>query len=392
MTSRVPLRAAISSLAAASLLALAACSSADTTTNSAASGPASAAAADVDLTGAQKQLDQYSQPFTWKDPGPAFDAAGARGKRVVYIPVDNSIPFFAPISNQMKEAFASVGVDFDVCDGKGNPGQWATCIDDAVGRKAGAIIIDSFTTSSVQASLDKARAAGVKIIDGNNGDPGTVPPAADARVSFPYSLAGRLVSDWIIADSGGNANVLIIQSPESGNVPDLVGKGYKAELTDKCPTTCKVKVADVSFADWATRLQSTVQSQLAADPTINYVIPIYDGMSTYVVPGIQAAGATGKVKVATFNANLDPMKKMAAGGAVSVDVGSSQAYEGWAYADQALRLITGQQPLGDQLVPVRVFTAQNVDQLQLTREAELSGEWFGDSSYKDEYKKLWRVG
>jgi ribose transport system substrate-binding protein len=141
-----------------------------------------------------------------------------------------------------------------------------------------------------------------------------------------------------------------------------------------------VKVVDVSFADWATRLQSTVQSQLAADPTINYVIPIYDGMSTYVVPGIQAAGATGKVKVATFNANLDPMKKMASGGAVSVDVGSSQAYEGWAYADQALRLMTGQQPLDDQLVPVRVFTAQNVDQQQLTREAELSGEWFGDSS------------
>jgi ribose transport system substrate-binding protein len=392
MTSKVSQRMAFVSLAAASLLALAACSSGDEAGNTAPAGPVSAAAADVDLAGAQKQLDQYSQPFTWKSPGPSFDTSAAKGKRVVYIPVDNSIPFFAPISNQLKEAFASVGVDFDVCDGKGNPGQWSTCIDDAVGRQAGAIIIDSFTASSVKASLDKARAAGVKIIDGNNGDPGTVPQGADARVSFPYSLAGRLVSDWIVADSGGKANVLIIQSPESGNVPDLVGKGYKAELSAKCPTTCKVKIADVSFADWATRLQSTVQSQLAADPSINYVIPIYDGMSTYVVPGIQAAGATGKVKVATFNANLDPMKKMASGGAVSVDVGSSQAYEGWAYADQALRLMTGQKPLSDELVPVRVFTSQNVDKLQLTHEAELSGAWFGDSTYKNEYKKLWRAG
>lgn len=371
---------------AVAALALAACSSSETT-DSATSGPKKVAA-DADIDGAKAQLAKYAGTFTWSEPGPAFDASSAKGKTVAYIPLDNKIPIFTVIYDELKKGLATVGAQASLCDGKGVPNQWAACIDDAAGRGASVIIIDSIPVSSVKAATDRARAKGIKIIDGNNGDPEIVPDGADARVAFQYSLSGKLVSDWIIVDSGGSANVLIVQSPESGNVPDLVGKGYAGELKERCPS-CKVKIVDVAIADWATKLQSTVQAQLAADPSIDYVIPIYDGASTYVVPGIQAAGAKDRVKVATFNANLDPMKKMAAGQSIVVEVGSHNAYEGWAYADQSLRLITGQEPLANELVPARVFDRTNVKELQLTQEAERSGVWFGDDSYKAKYAALW---
>ena len=83
------------------------------------------------------------------------------------------------------------------------------------------------------------------------------------------------------------------------------------------------------------------------------------------------------------------MKKMAAGQSIVVEVGSHNAYEGWAYADQSLRLMTGQQPLANELVPARVFDRNNVKELQLTPEAERSGVWFGDDSYKSKYTALW---
>lgn len=371
----------------AGTLALVGCSSSDSDGASSGDG---AVSADADIAGAEAQLAQYTGTFTWQDPGPKFDASSAAGKKVVYIPLDNKIPIFSVIYDEMKTALGKVGAEADICDGKGVPNQWATCIDDAAGRGADVIIIDSIPVESVKTSTDKAREKGIKIIDGNNGDPEIVPEGADARVAFQYSLSGKLVSDWIITDSGGDANVLIIQSPESGNVPDLVGKGYQGELEAKCPS-CSVKVVDVTIADWATKLQSTVQAQLAADPTIDYVIPIYDGMTTYVVPGIQAAGAKDRVQVASFNANLDPMKKLAAGDGISVDVGSHNAYEGWAYADQSLRLLTGQEPVANQLVPARVFTKDNIGELDLSPEAERSGAWFGDDSYKDNYAALWGV-
>ncbi len=387
-------RFAVVGLVAVTAIILASCSSdtssTDTSTSVEATVEASTEAAmpTADIEGAEAALAKYSGPSVWKEPGPAFDASKAAGSSVVYIPLDNSIPIFSVIYPEMEKALNSVGVESSLCDGKSNPTQWASCIQDAAGRGADVIILDSIPSASVAEAVAAAREAGVFIIDGNNGDPEFVPEGTDARVSFQYSLSGRLVSDWIIVDSAGDANVLIIQSPEVGNVPDLVGKGYVAELTEKCPT-CKVQIVDVAIADWATKLQSTVQAALAADPSINYIIPIFDGASTYVVPAIVAAGAQDRVKVATFNANLDPMKKMAAGESIGVDVGSHNAYEGWAYADQSLRLLSGVDPVVNEFVPLRVFTRDNIGGLQLTPEAERSGEWYGDNSYQDEYKKLW---
>jgi ribose transport system substrate-binding protein len=381
-------------VAMSGILALTACtSSSDSNAGPDDSGPKKAAAADVDIAGATAQLEEYSKPFTWTAPGPAFDASSAKGKKVVYIPVDGGIPMMSGvIYPQIGAGLEAAGVDLSLCDGKGSPDQWSSCIDDSAGRGADVIILDSFPLAAVKEAVDRAKAKGVKIIDSNNGDPGDLAEGADASVSFQYSLSGKLVSDWIIKDSGGDANILIIRSPEVGNVPALVDNGYVAELKDKCPTTCKYKIVDVPVSDWATKLQSTVQAQLAGDPSINYVVPIYDGMSTYVVPGLQAAGAQDRVKVATFNANLDPMKKMADNNSIFVDIGSHSPYEGWAQADQALRLLVGEPPVKDELVPARVFDRGNVGDLNLTQAGERSGEWFGDDSYKDEYQKLWGLG
>jgi hypothetical protein len=54
--------------------------------------------------------------------------------------------------------------------------------------------------------------------------------------------------------------------------------------------------------------------------------------------------------------------------------------------------MTGQKPLGDELVPLRVFTRDNVGALKLDSATEKSGDWYGDPTYKTEYAKLWGVG
>jgi hypothetical protein len=41
---------------------------------------------------------------------------------------------------------------------------------------------------------------------------------------------------------------------------------------------------NISLPQWATKIQSTVQSAVIDDPTINYILPIYDGMNQFVVP------------------------------------------------------------------------------------------------------------
>jgi ribose transport system substrate-binding protein len=352
----------------------------------------SSSGADAGVEAATAAYKAEMGEVQWKAPGPAFDASKAAGKTVHYIGVDMSIPILQTISGELKTALGKVGAKLEICNGKGQPTEWKSCADNAVNRKAGAIIVESFPAELIAGPLSNAKKAGIPVIDGNNADP--TDPLTDntvARVAFQYSKSGKLVSDWVISDSKGKANVLILATSDVPNSKAVVKNGYEAELKEKCPD-CKFTTKNLPIAQWSTNLGPLTQSSLSSDPTIDYVIPAYDGMSTFILPAIRQAGKADKVKVATFNADLDPMQNMAKGNMITVDVGSHNTYEGWAYADQAMRLMTGQKPLKDELVPLRVFTRDNVGELELTPEAEKSGEWYGAPTYKTEFAKLWGVG
>src|SRR5262245_27902107 len=303
-------------------LAVAACGGSDNSS----SGTGSSTSASGD-EGANSQVAAAEAAYKaemgeaqWKAPGPAFDASKAAGKTVYYIGVDMSIPILQTIAGQLKAALATAGAKLVVCDGKGQPTEWKSCADNAVARKAGAIIVESFPADLIAGSLANAKKAGIPVIDGNNADP-TDPlgPGTDARVAFQYSKSGRLVSDWVIADSKGKANVLILATSDVPNSKAVVKNGYEAELKEKCPG-CKFTTKSIPIAQWSTNLGPLTQSSLNSDPNINYIIPAYDGMSTFVLPAIRQAGKADKVKVATFNADLDPMQNMAKGNMIGVDV------------------------------------------------------------------------
>jgi hypothetical protein len=41
------------------------------------------------------------------------------------------------------------------------------------------------------------------------------------------------------------------------------------------------------ITEWSTKIQPSVQAALISNPTANYVIPIYDSMSQFVVPAME---------------------------------------------------------------------------------------------------------
>jgi ribose transport system substrate-binding protein len=372
------------------VLVIAGCGSSSTSRSS--TGSSTSGGKSSDVQAAKAAYEAYLGPVSWRPVGPPFDARKAAGKTVWYIGTDMSIPILQTIAGQLKQALATVGVHLQICDGKGEPSQWNACANDAVDRHADAIIVESFPPQLIAGPLAHAKAAGIPVINGNNTDPtGPLAPGTDANVAFQYSKSGRLTADWVIADSNGKANVLVIATSDVPNSSALVNNGYLAEFKARCPG-CTVTTKEIPISQWSTGLGPLTQSSLTANPNIDYVIPAYDGMSTFVDPAIQSAGKAGSVKVATFNADLQPMQQMARHNLIYVDVGSDNTYEGWAYADQALRLMTGTKPVPNEFVPIRVFTRDNVTGLQLTQSAVNSGVWFGPPTYVAEYKRLWGVG
>jgi ribose transport system substrate-binding protein len=342
------------------------------------------------VAAARAAIRQLSGPVAWAAPGPSFNAGAAEGKSVWVVDLNMSIPFNKIITDSIKEALQAAGVKVTLCDGKGTPQGWSQCSGQALASHPSVIIDQSITPKLIGADLEKATKQGIHVIEGNIHDPSSkkdLTKGAIGGVAFPFVKVGKLMADWAIADTNGKANVIIVTSSDVPNATDIVDQGAKPEFKKLCPA-CKVKVVDVPVSDWATQMTSNVQSAIAADPSVNYVLPIYDGMTTFVTPAIVQAGASSRIKEVSFNADLGPMKDLVAGKQLAADVGISVPWQGWQYADQALRVITGHKPVIEH-TPIRVFTRANSKELPLTVAAQASGRWYGSVNFKQKFKQLW---
>lgn len=157
------------------------------------------------------------------------------------------------------------------------------------------------------------------------------------------------------------------------------------EMIGECEH-CKMTYQNVPVTDWSTRIQSVVQSSLLADPTINYVIPIYDGMTQFVEPAIAITGKTGAVKIATFNGTpfvIDMIRE----GLVEMDIGESPDWLGRVLIDHDMRVLCDVQRDGHPNIPLMIWTAENAETAGVPAS---SANGYG-SDYIAEFYKLWGV-
>jgi ribose transport system substrate-binding protein len=383
-------RGALGVLAAVALsTAFAACGSDDkesTGSASAGSAPASSGVAE-----AKKLVEEGRKPVAWKDPGPAVeDAASLKGKTFYYIANGLQLASIQGLVAGMKDAAKALDMKLVVADGKGQPAEISKLMAQAVGQKADVIATTSFPAESIKGAISGAKKAGIPVLLGFAGDPG-LPSAtekeigASALMSFCYSCAGKQLAQLATADSDGKANAVIFDVPESPNTV-IERESAVAEFKRLCPD-CKVTVKHAPLARWATDLQSLTSSTLRSDPTITHVLPVWDGMITFIKPAIDSLGKSEDVKIMSYNAETPQMKLLKAGDVVAADVGSPLSWAGWALFDQAARLLTGMDPVEDENIPNRVFDTVNIGEIDITKS---DSTWYG-VDHTAEYKRLWGV-
>ena len=175
----------------------------------------------------------------------------------------------------------------------------------------------------------------------------------------------------------------------TSDLPHITGPEKDAflnELKRVCPG-CKVKVMNVPSGQWNT-LQTKTASLIRANPDVNYIVPDFDGMVIFALPGVHSAGAQGKVKIVSFNATPSVMKALKNKDVVAAETGGPNLLQGWAFADQALRVAGGYPPLPDIGIKDRLFTADNINSINLDSQ---ESTWYGEGNYAAAYKKLWGV-
>lgn len=384
-------RTAKLSVIAVTALSAVACGSSSKTAS-----PPSSAASSADVAQATAVVRKLSQPTqSYRAPGPPIHAKSLTGKSIWYIPISLSVPVFSIANTSLQTALSKVGITEHSCSGEANPSATSACINQAVARKAGAIIADGIPVALAGNAFANAESHHVPVLIVDQlpppaGTPGAVTGSGNDRLAYSPLQAASLVTaeaDWTIADSRGKADVLLMPYTDS---PSTLSYDVSTEAVFKhlCPA-CQLAVQKIGLAD-ASLAPSQTSSALLSHQGIQYVLPEFDALDQGVLQGIQQAGFAHKVKVVTSAGDLPALQAIKAG-QLSVDVGESFPYGGWADADEAMRMMLGK-PIVTEKPPLRMFTAKNVGSLALTPAAQASGSWYGNSDYTVMFEHLWGVG
>lgn len=348
---------------------------------------------DAQVEEAQEQVEAAQQPATWQGPDQPVDVGSqVRGKTLFYIANGLNLEFTQGLIAGVEPAAEAVGMQVELRDGEGEASKAASLIEQGIGRNADVIVVQAFPSDALTAPIEAARDAGIPVvIFEEEGEP--VLPTAEQEelgvsgfVNPDFAFAGRTLAAWVTAESDGDANVVAFNAPEAGFTARYV-EALEDELERLCPS-CELNVEDAPVPQWETNLPSLTRSALQQDQTVNFLLPLFDGMLPFVTPSVEALNAEDRVKMASWNADLRTMEEIQQGdGPVLADGGSPLRWTGWAIVDQALRALLGEEPVEDHTLPNRLFTHEDTQGLELTLEAETT--WYGDVDFEAEYRQLW---
>lgn len=374
---------AATGIAAVAALALAGCDATGGTTDSPA--PSDSSTAD----GIAGEVQALEAPLSdWPVPtDKVSDATVLKGKTVYYVPVTLQSTQFDIAQVGLTQALQALGASIQVCDGQGIPTTIASCIGQATQAGAAAIVADAIQYELAGNAFDAAQAAGIPVIIADQA-PSSSHPDTKTLVTITGEVGDQMdeaLAKFIVADSDGKADVLANQATDGSSPAEF----FKAAQAVYDANGVKVTINPVSSANFPLVAPST-SAALLKDPNIDYLHVQYGQYSQPSIGGIQSAGLAGKVKVVTGASQLSELQAVQSGD-LAAAVSPSAAYEGWIFADAALRLAAGD-TVPDYAVPYRLFTSSNIGSVTLSDDAVANGSIYGPTtSFADEFKQLWGV-
>jgi ribose transport system substrate-binding protein len=349
---------------------------------------------------AKQQVAAYERMPTFVSPGPAFDIAKAKGKSIIVIPASSN-QYDNTIEAKMKSLATQYGVKYTEYPNQGQTSQWVSSMNEAIAAKPSLIILNTaLDPNQVLPEVEQAKAAGIPVIathfydqtasiafHSSCGGPFTLcNDGLTASVNAPFDLATKTEIDWIIANSNAHAHILLIAASDVSPSVGMVNAA-RAEVKARC-SGCKLTIANLSVSVWTTQIPTVVETALARDSNLKYVLPEFDFGAPYAVTGITTAGKARKVKVVTYNGTQSVLKMVEDKQSVAVDVGEPLNWLAYAFMDQAFRVLSGVKPSANEHTPIRVFMSSNV---AATGTPPTVTGGYGNA-YIQGYEKLWKKG
>jgi ABC-type sugar transport system substrate-binding protein len=208
----------------------------------------------------------------------------------------------------------------------------------------------------------------------------------DAYIAPDPRVGGADVAEWLKADSGGKAHVLLLDVPGFTNVQQRTA-AISAKLHSDCKN-CVVYKADITPATLGTSLAPLVTSQLQQHPDINYIWGSDDCCVSFIQQGIHQAGKTDGVKLMSMTGYPQQMTQLKTG-EMGFELASPTPYAAWLAVDSLGRLMAGKSTQKFWVLPQRIWTKENIDKAPAD---VFKKGWDVEFDYESMFHKLWGRG
>ncbi|TDC26095.1 sugar ABC transporter substrate-binding protein [Streptomyces sp. 8K308] len=317
---------------------------------------------------------------TWS--GPTTGPAAVSGQRIAFVAQTMTNPGVAGVARGVQEAGQVVGWDVQVLNGRGTAEGIGAAFDEAIALDPDGIVIGGFDPASTAEQVQRADEAGIPLIGWHAvAQPGpSQDPALFTNITSRAEDVARISADWIIADSNGNAGVVLFTDasiPFARQKSDLIERELEtcSGITVLSSQDIPIGEANARTPDEITALLDRFGDRWTHSAAIN------DLYFDHAAPVLRAAGIEGDG--APFNIGAgdgDPSAFERVNGREyqAATVPEPLTEQGWQIIDEFNRAFAGQ-PASEYVAPVHVTTAANS-----------GGAVFWDSDgYREAYRQIW---
>lgn len=262
-------------------------------------------------------------------------------------------------------------------------------VQEAIDWGANYISISGSPVAAFQEQYDAATAAGIKFAFAYNGES----PADGILTSISGNDAvydaGTKIANYMIADSGAAANVLMVNVQM---FPVLVAEeeGIRDTLAAGC-SACTFDVLPVAIEDIGVNVPGLVASYLQENPETNYVTYAFSALPIAVTAALESAGLLGQITQVGVDFDKTGLTEIV-DGTHTAWTSNPKAYSAWLMAHAMIL-----DALGDEFTEravAEVLPNFVLDDAALAQEiidsSELSN-WKGPEGYAGKFLALWGV-
>lgn len=296
--------------------------------------------------------------------GSGGGSSGSASKKLELIVGTKSDNFYVTMECGAKQEAAKVGAhltvngpaDFTVPEQK-------PLIDAAAATKPDALLVAPTDTSALDSDLRQVQNNGTKIVFVDTSS--SNPALGVSRITSNNAQGGRLAADELAKQIGDKGIVSIVTVKAGTSTTDARVHGFVQEMKAKHPgiTLLPVHYDDTDSTTVATQ---DISGDISAHHNLAGVFAANVITAEGAATAVKSAGLSGKVKVATFDADPTQMT-MLRNGTIQLAIAQAPALEGKDAVDQAMNALTGKPVKKNILTPLVAITRSNMNNPSVAR-------------------------